>query len=126
MKTLIPRTFVEDLNKENINDYLFKVEMRGQWFTTQDVKPFCISFEYRKIADIWAFINWLKAQPVCAIKTGTWEEITEIWRIKKHYKKFENKGNYEDTMVLVWSKEKGWTNNVVYTGGIVETEENKQ
>ena len=121
MKTLIPRTFVEDLNKENINDYLFKVEMVGQWFTTQDVKPFCVSFEYRKVADIYTFIRWLQSQPEMFRRTGMCEEVTEIWRIKKHYKKFEAKGNYEDTMVLIWSKEKGWTDNFIYTGGVVET-----
>ena len=122
MYTIKPYSFVEELTKDNIDDYLFKVEMVGQWFTTQDVKPFCVSFEYRKVADIYTFIRWLQSQPEMFRRTGMCEEVTEIWRIKKHYKK-DKPGNHEDSMILIWSKEKGWVDNVVYSDGIVNYED---
>lgn len=126
MRTIIPRSFVEDLkDKGNIDDYLFKIEMAGVWFETQDVKTFQ-SCEYRKVNSLSQFAQWLQLQPLMMKRDGCCQEITEIWRIKKHYKRYENPlGNYEDSMVLVWSKKKGWIENV-YADGIYKPEEGKE
>ena len=87
--------FINELNAGNVNDYLFKIESNN-YFYTQDCPPFQVSFEYKKVAYIEQFANWLKVQHVLAEKTGSWKEITEVWHIKK------------DKMKLIWSKEKGW------------------
>lgn len=87
--------FLADLNQDNINNFLFKIE-RKNYFYTQDCPAFQVDFEYKKVAYLSQFASWLKLQPVLAEKTGSWEEITEIWHIK------------DNEMKLVWTAEKGW------------------
>lgn len=87
--------FINKLDTGSVNDYLFKIE-RKNYFYTQDCPTFQVDFEYEKVAYVEQFANWLKLQPVLAQKTGSWEEITEVWHIEK------------ETMKLIWSKEKGW------------------
>ena len=91
--------FIEKINQDNVNDFLFKIEGRN-YFSTQECEPFQES-EYKKISYLCQFVDWLKMQPILALKTGSWHEITEIWKVKKDEK---------DTMVLVWSKETSWIN----------------
>ena len=87
--------FISELDAGNVNDYLFKIERKNYCYT-QDCPAFQVDFEYKKVAYIEQFANWLKLQPVLAQKTGSWEEITEVWHIQK------------ETMKLIWSKEEGW------------------
>ncbi len=92
---IILDNFINELDAGNVNDYLFKIE-RKNYFYTQDCPAFQVDFEYRKVAYVEQFASWLKLQPTLAEKTGSWEEITEVWHIEK------------ETMKLIWSKEKGW------------------
>lgn len=87
--------FINKFNAGNVNDYLFKIERKNYCYT-QDCPAFQVDFEYKKVAFIEQFANWLKLQSILAKKAGSWEEVTEIWYIE------------EETMKLIWSKEKGW------------------
>ena len=87
--------FINKLDASSVNDYLFKIE-RKNFFYTQDCPAFQVDFEYKKVAYVGQFVQWLHLQASLKFDTGCWEEITEIWHIK------------ENEMKLVWTIEKGW------------------
>ena len=88
-------SFISELDAGNVNDYLFKIE-RKNFFYTQDCPAFQVDFEYKKVAYLSQFVQWLHLQASLKFDTGCWEEVTEVWHIQK------------ETMKLIWSKEKGW------------------
>lgn len=89
--------FLQKLKQYDTKDFVFKIEVKGMYFTTQDCKPFINSVEYKEIDYLDMFVQWLKTQPYRAAREGLWQEVTEIW------KKTDDRN-----MVLVWSEKLGW------------------
>ncbi len=103
------KSFVEYLKgktDKDIDKYLFKIETIGNYFTTQDCKPF-LECEYKKIAHLDIFVEWLKMQPYIFAREGYCQEITEIW-YRQDVKKLQERKTVQPQYVLIWTKEKGW------------------
>jgi hypothetical protein len=89
--------FLQKLKQDDVKNYVFKIEVKGLYFETQDCKPFINSVEYKEIDYLDMFVKWLEVQPYRAAKEGLWQEVTEIW-----------KKTDEKNMTLVWLNKLGW------------------
>lgn len=110
------KTFVEYLKTKMDSDltkYLFKIETVGEYFTTQDCKPF-LQCEYKQIAFLHEFVNWLEMQPYIFKSQGYCQEITEIW-YRQDIKKLKDRTTKQPQYILIWTKEKGWLGKQHFT-----------